>query len=502
LAQAFWPQKSILPHAAMFALALILLTGGNAAPCSNVILEQNESGVFNIFYGDVTVRGNQIIGDSNSVLNNSYGIAGIGVEQLKSCEGSGNDGSGAGAVGVVCCASFSGDVNCASASSGGQYMPATEDQLAALQAAGRLSKEQYSTALKLSGKSRSGNFGAATLSIEDTEEWQICVSSKSAGNEGECGSLVLPDRGLVGSIPATIGKIKNLQVIILAGNTLTGPIPQLEGIHDQRLQVVDFSNNELSGGLAQMFSGGLMDNVATLNLSHNILSGPLPADMLQNNGIRSQVEEVDLSHNQLSGQIPCEMNNFDNVKILDLSNNAFVGSCSDVNGLEIKECVKMLPRCEGSFGSSTTPTSESTTSNSVNPTSMNPFSGAAHVQNIFYGDVVIEGDQIIGAGNSVVTNDHGLAGIGVPQLKACEGSGNDGSGAGAVGTVCCFSPAGGVDCAGASSGGQFLPATQDQLKTLKATGSLSTEHYNSAVRIGKAAALALTSTTTQVAKLS
>merc|ERR1712241_92618 len=55
---------------------------------------------------------------STVTLNNRDGTLGFGVRQLKTCEGSGNDGHGAGAVGTVCCASPKGQVACDYGSSG------------------------------------------------------------------------------------------------------------------------------------------------------------------------------------------------------------------------------------------------------------------------------------------------------------------------------------------------------------------------------------------------
>jgi hypothetical protein len=51
-----------------------------------------------------------------------------------------------------------------------------------------------------------------------------------------------------------------------------------------------------------------------------------------------------------------------------------------------------------------------------------------------------------------IKNNDGFVNVGNGQLKPCEGSGNDGSGAGAVAVVCCMSPKGPVGCDHASSG--------------------------------------------------
>jgi len=110
----------------------------------------------------------------------------------------------------------------------------------------------------------------------------------------------------------------------------------------------------------------------------------------------------------------------------------------------------------------------------------------------FKGDVIGDGNTIQSKVDKSITtrdgqvNDHskknlqqlksdGVAGIGVKQLKICEGSGNDGSGAGAVGTVCCASPKGHVQCKSAASGGQ---AINEQWDGPKLNGQCQMEGQN------------------------
>jgi hypothetical protein len=65
----------------------------------------------------------------------------------------------------------------------------------------------------------------------------------------------------------------------------------------------------------------------------------------------------------------------------------------------------------------------------------------------------VYGSQTINNGPQTnVKNHDGFVNVGNGQLKPCEGSGNDGSGAGAVAVVCCMSPNGPVGCDHASSG--------------------------------------------------
>jgi len=84
---------------------------------------------------------------STVTLNNRDGMLGFGVTQLESCEGSGKDGHGAGAVGAVCCSSPKGGVACDHGSSGQKdrhvvwnhdWKAATDDELKDLENKGKL----------------------------------------------------------------------------------------------------------------------------------------------------------------------------------------------------------------------------------------------------------------------------------------------------------------------------------------------------------------------------
>jgi len=87
------------------------------------------------------------------------------------------------------------------------------------------------------------------------------------------------------------------------------------------------------------------------------------------------------------------------------------------------------------------------------------------INNYYYGDT-LQGDS------TKIDADHSTVGVGVKQLKTCEGSGNDGHGAGAVGVVCCSGNEGAVHCDHASSGGatqESRLATNEELEELQKT---------------------------------
>ncbi|KAL8546367.1 hypothetical protein ACS0TY_006186 [Phlomoides rotata] len=144
----------------------------------------------------------------------------------------------------------------------------------------------------------------------------VCGSPSSADVYFRVTGLSLPDSGLSGSIPATIGTIQHLRNLNLSNNSINGSLPSTLFSAFQ-LQTVDFSNNRISGGIPELV--GNLQNLQLLNLSDNALIGELPSNLtaLQN------LTAVSLKNNYFSGSIP---GGFNSVRILDLSSNLINGS--------------------------------------------------------------------------------------------------------------------------------------------------------------------------------
>ncbi|KAI3462726.1 hypothetical protein Pfo_019389 [Paulownia fortunei] len=129
-------------------------------------------------------------------------------------------------------------------------------------------------------------------------------------------SLSLPDSGLLGSIPATLGMIEHLRNLNLSNNSINSSIPS-SLFSASELQTLDLSNNLISGGLPELV--GKLQNLQLLNLSDNALAGNLPVNltMLQN------LTAVSLRNNYFFGSLP---GGFNSVQVLDLSSNLISGS--------------------------------------------------------------------------------------------------------------------------------------------------------------------------------
>ncbi|XP_058109440.1 LRR receptor-like serine/threonine-protein kinase EFR [Magnolia sinica] len=177
------------------------------------------------------------------------------------------------------------------------------------------------------------------------------------GNLANLTMLSVRYNSLSGRIPSTIGNLQNLQKLSLQGNSFNGSIPEslgnlsvlselsLNGNHltgtnpetlanCRRLQSLDLSANGLEGTIPDEIFG--IPNLALLfNLSHNSLSGPLPAEI----GKLQMVQSIDVSENQLSGEIPASIGDCRSLVNLGMAGNSFQGpipsQVGNLRGLEI-----------------------------------------------------------------------------------------------------------------------------------------------------------------------
>nr|XP_023914754.1 receptor protein kinase-like protein ZAR1 [Quercus suber]POF07748.1 receptor protein kinase-like protein zar1 [Quercus suber] len=158
-------------------------------------------------------------------------------------------------------------------------------------------------------------------------------------------SLSIPNRKLVGSLPAALRNLtelrhvnlrnnklfgslppdlfhaRELKTLVLSRNSLSGPIPHEIG-NLKKLQILDFSQNSLNGSIP--LSLVQCNRLKTLSLGQNSLTGPLTDDF---GTILIALQRVDLSFNRLSGSIPSTMGNLSSLKgTFNLSHNFFNGT--------------------------------------------------------------------------------------------------------------------------------------------------------------------------------
>ncbi|KAK6263920.1 hypothetical protein SCA6_019354 [Theobroma cacao] len=145
--------------------------------------------------------------------------------------------------------------------------------------------------------------------------------------------LSLNSNGFTGPIPPSIGHLSNLVWLDLADNQLEGPIPVSNGsapgldmlIHTKHFH---FGKNKLSGQIpAQLFSSHM--SLIHLLFESNELTGSLPSTL----GLVQTLEVVHFDNNSLNGHLPLNLSSLLNVQDLSLSNNKLTGPLPDLTGM-------------------------------------------------------------------------------------------------------------------------------------------------------------------------
>ncbi|XP_062215766.1 probable inactive receptor kinase At5g10020 [Phragmites australis] len=137
------------------------------------------------------------------------------------------------------------------------------------------------------------------------------------------GYLNLSSNGFGGVLPLGFQNLRKLKYLDLRGNGFTG---KLDGIFAQLQSPihVDLSCNQFSGSLTSVSdNSSVFSTLQYLNISHNVLSGPLfeSAPM----PLFDILQVFDASFNMLIGNIP-QFNFMISLKVLCLQNNNFSGS--------------------------------------------------------------------------------------------------------------------------------------------------------------------------------
>ncbi|XP_042508729.1 probable LRR receptor-like serine/threonine-protein kinase IRK [Macadamia integrifolia] len=242
-----------------------------------------------------------------------------------------------------------------------------------------LSRNQFS------GQLPDGIGGCFLLKLLDFSENSLSGSIPDSMQKlTNCNSLSLSGNSFVGEVPTWIGEMRNLQTLDLSGNRFSGQIPDSVGnlqslevlnlsgnrltgslpeamINCKALSSSDFSRNLLNGSLpAWMFGTGLQvamqsenrligkindlfpssgetsfQNLHLLDLSDNLFSGEIPGDI----GVLSNLQYLNMSMNSLVGGIPASVGQLKAINVLDLSGNRLNGSIpSEIGGaISLKE---------------------------------------------------------------------------------------------------------------------------------------------------------------------
>ncbi|KAF8404325.1 hypothetical protein HHK36_009208 [Tetracentron sinense] len=121
-----------------------------------------------------------------------------------------------------------------------------------------------------------------------------------------------------GEIPESLGNLKNLTWIFLAGSNLRGEVP--ESIFELKaLETLDLSSNNLSGNFPKGITN--LRNLNKIELFSNNFTGEIPPELANLTLLR----EIDISKNQMSGKLPAEIGHLKNLVVFQLFDNNFSG---------------------------------------------------------------------------------------------------------------------------------------------------------------------------------
>ncbi|KAK7280338.1 hypothetical protein RJT34_25401 [Clitoria ternatea] len=153
-----------------------------------------------------------------------------------------------------------------------------------------------------------------TLDLADNSFFGTIPSSISSLSNLQI--LTLRSNSFSGSIPPSLTSLKSLQSLDLSHNNLSGSLPN--SINSlTTLRRIDLSFNKLTGSLPK-----LPPNLLELALKANSLSGPFQK---QNFEGLNQLEVVELSENALTGTIESWFFLLPSLQQVDLANNSLTG---------------------------------------------------------------------------------------------------------------------------------------------------------------------------------
>nr|KJB45935.1 hypothetical protein B456_007G339000 [Gossypium raimondii] len=198
------------------------------------------------------------------------------------------------------------------------------------------------SSLKLFVVSNNQLNGQIPLSIGQLSSLEKFVASENQLNGqiplsiGQLSSLEefdVSENQLNGQIPLSIGELSSLKLFDVSKNQLNGQIPLSIG-QLSSLEVFDVSENQLTGTFPLSF--GRLESLETLDcplprvfptlvfliLSNNSFSGSL-FELLCNSSSRKRMEVLYIDKNLISGDIPDCWNHWQDLIMIDLSENHF-----------------------------------------------------------------------------------------------------------------------------------------------------------------------------------
>ncbi|CAL4999850.1 unnamed protein product [Urochloa decumbens] len=141
--------------------------------------------------------------------------------------------------------------------------------------------------------------------------------------------VLLSSRSLHGHISPSLGNLTGLLRLNLSHNLLSGGLP-LELVSSHSIVVLDVSFNKLNGELQELKSSAPMRPMKVLNISSNFFTGHFPYTTWE---VMKSLVALNASNNSFTGQIqPTFCISSPSFAVLELSYNRFSGSIPTVLG--------------------------------------------------------------------------------------------------------------------------------------------------------------------------
>ena len=164
------------------------------------------------------------------------------------------------------------------------------------------------------------------LSDRPIGQWYGVVTNA----DGRVVGLQLDGNRLRGEIPATLGRLSDLELLDLSNNRLDGALPAELGSLTN-LKSLILNGNDLTGAIPPEL--GNLTGLEILHLHFNYLTGDIPSEL----GALAMLRELDLGVNDLSGEIPPELGDLGDLTSLWLGWNDLSGEIppelGDLGGL-------------------------------------------------------------------------------------------------------------------------------------------------------------------------
>ncbi|CAI0410072.1 unnamed protein product [Linum tenue] len=153
------------------------------------------------------------------------------------------------------------------------------------------------------------------------------LPSTIANLSAQLAILDVSENKLIGSVPAGLEKLVNLNALYLSYNLFGGSIPPFFSRFPY-LQSLHLEGNQLSGPILP--SIGNLTQLTELNISNNRFEGAIPLGL----GSLLQLISLDISGNTLTGSIPGKIFSLPSLtKLLNLSHNLFTGNLTPEIGM-------------------------------------------------------------------------------------------------------------------------------------------------------------------------